>query len=137
MCTVALAGELSVDDFEFKDDDQAARYNALIQEFRCPKCLNTNLAGSDAPIAKDLRRAVYRLISEGKTDQEIRDFMLARYGDFVLYKPRLTPATLLLWFSPLILLLVLALVILQIANRRSAVSLSDEDRARVEDLTTE
>ena len=134
---VVFSGELSVDAFEFKDDQQAARYNSLIQEFRCPKCLNTNLAGSDAPIAKDLRRAVHRLINEGKTDQEIREFMLSRYGDFVLYKPRLTPATLMLWFSPLVLLLVLALVILQIANRKSAVVLSDEDRSRIKDLPTE
>ena len=134
---VVFSGELSVDAFEFKDDQQAARYNSLIQEFRCPKCLNTNLAGSDAPIAKDLRRAVHRLINEGKTDQEIREFMRSRYGDFVLYKPRLTPATLMLWFSPLVLLLILALVILQIANRKSAVVLSAEDRSRIKDLTTE
>ena len=100
---VVFSGELSVDAFEFKDAQQAARYNSLIQEFRCPKCLNTNLAGSDAPIAKDLRRAVHRLINEGKTDQEIREFMLSRYGDFVLYKPRLTPATLMLWFPPCLL----------------------------------
>ena len=135
--TTTVAGELSVSAFEFESPELAERYNALIQEFRCPKCLNTSLAGSDAPIAKDLRRAVHRLLHDGKTDQEIRDYMLARYGDFILYKPRMTPATLLLWFSPLILVLLLALALLRVRSRKSAVELSDDERRRVQELTTE
>ena len=135
--TTTVAGELSVSAFEFESPKLAERYNALIQEFRCPKCLNTSLAGSDAPIAKDLRRAVHRLLHDGKTDQEIRDYMLVRYGDFILYKPRMTPATLLLWFSPLILVLLLALALLRVRSRKSAVELSDDERRRVQELTTE
>ena len=135
--TTTVAGELSVSAFEFESPELAERYNALIQEFRCPKCLNTSLAGSDAPIAKDLRRAVHRLLHDGKTDQEIRDYMLARYGDFILYNPRMTPATLLLWFSPLILVLLLALALLRVRSRKSAVELSDDERRRVQELTTE
>jgi cytochrome c-type biogenesis protein CcmH len=77
-----------IDTFEFSDEVQERRYRALIDEFRCPKCLNTNLAGSDAPIAQDLRKVVYRLVViEAKADQEVRDYLQARYGDFVLYDP--------------------------------------------------
>ena len=79
---------------------QEARYRALTEEFRCPKCLNTNLAGSDAPIAADLRATVHRLILEGATDQAIRDYLQARYGDFVLYDPPVRRDTLLLWIAP-------------------------------------
>jgi cytochrome c-type biogenesis protein CcmH len=72
-----------IDTFEFSDEVQERRYRALIDEFRCPKCLNTNLAGSDAPIAQDLRKVVYRLVViEAKADQEVRDYLQVRYGDF-------------------------------------------------------
>ena len=75
----------------------------MIDEFRCPKCLNTNLSGSDAPIAKDLRGTVHRLIvEEDYSDQEIRDFLQARYGDFVLYNPPFKPGTWLLWLAPVV-----------------------------------
>ncbi|MEC8060686.1 MAG: cytochrome c-type biogenesis protein, partial [Pseudomonadota bacterium] len=80
-------GASTVDVLAFESEQQQRRYKALIDEFRCPKCLNTNLSGSDAPIAQDLRRSVYRLVQEGRSDQQIRDFLQQRYGDFVLYKP--------------------------------------------------
>jgi cytochrome c-type biogenesis protein CcmH len=78
----------------------------MIDELRCPKCLNTNLSGSDSPIAADLRRSVAEMIREGRSDQQIRDYLVERYGDFILYRPRLTGATFLLWFGPGLLLLV-------------------------------
>ena len=72
--------------YELSKEIDKSRYQSLIQEFRCPKCLNINIAGSDAPIAQDLRRTVYRLIVKEKmTDDEIRNFLQERYGDFVLY----------------------------------------------------
>ncbi len=85
--TLCMA-EGAIEAFPFDNATQEARYRALTEEFRCPKCLNTNLAGSDAPIAADLRTTVHRLILEGATDQAIRDHLQARYGDFVLYDPR-------------------------------------------------
>ena len=77
----------------------------LIDELRCPKCQNQNLSGSDADIAADLRRELHRLLLAGKTDREIITFMVDRYGDFILYRPRLQMNTSLLWFAPVILLL--------------------------------
>lgn len=126
-----------VDVFEFETPAQEARYRALIAEFRCPKCLNTNLLGSDAPIAQDLRRTVHRLaISEGRSDDEVRDFLQTRYGDFVLYSPPVRPGTYLLWFGPGVLLLisfwVLRRTVRNAAQREPA--LSGDEQARLEAL---
>ncbi|WP_245720668.1 cytochrome c-type biogenesis protein [Microbulbifer yueqingensis] len=77
-----------------------ARYQVLIEEMRCPKCQNQNLAGSDSPVAQDLRREIRRLLEEGFTDQEITDYMVARYGDFVLYRPPVQRNTMALWIAP-------------------------------------
>ncbi|WP_051687067.1 cytochrome c-type biogenesis protein [Microbulbifer sp. HZ11] len=77
-----------------------ARYQVLIEEMRCPKCQNQNLAGSDSMVATDLRREVRRLLEEGFSDKEINEYMVARYGDFVLYRPPLQRNTMLLWVAP-------------------------------------
>ena len=121
-----------VDVYEFPDVETEARYQALIAEFRCPKCLNTNLAGSDAPIAQDLRAAVHRLVvREGLSDAAVRDYLQARYGDFVLYDPPLKTATLLLWGGPVLFVLAgLGLVSWRLRHQRSA-QLSDADQARL------
>ncbi|MFP6796824.1 MAG: cytochrome c-type biogenesis protein [Pseudomonadales bacterium] len=140
MVSVALSGMLAawvvgvstIDAFEFEDEAERLRYNALIAEFRCPKCLNTNLSGSDAPIARDLRRTVYRLIDEDKTDDQVRRYLQDRYGDFVLYDPPVRPDTWILWFGPPILLLAGILVLRRIGSRTTRVSLSDDARARLE-----
>jgi cytochrome c-type biogenesis protein CcmH len=94
-------------DMEAAFDDPAlqARYDALTRELRCTVCQNQTIADSNASLARDLRREVRRLMSEGKTDQEIRDFLTARYTDFVLYKPPVKPQTYLLWAAPFLLLL--------------------------------
>ena len=133
---LAISVGVGVDDFQFETQSDANRYSRLIEEFRCPKCLNTNLAGSDAPIAQDLRRAVYRLIVEGKTDKEIRTYMRERYGDFILYNPRLTPKTLLLWFTPILLVMASIWLILRLKDRRSSVTLTAEEIERLRDLTS-
>ncbi|MGY0504120.1 cytochrome c-type biogenesis protein [Luteimonas sp. e5] len=89
----------------FRDEFEEVRFRNLTHELRCVMCQNQSLADSNADIARDLRNEVLALMRQGKTDAEIRDFMVARYGEFVLYKPRLQGATLLLWFGPLLLLL--------------------------------
>jgi len=88
----------------FEDPKQQARYEVLTQELRCPMCQNNSIADSNAGIAADLRAELRGLIAAGKSDDEIRAFMTARYGDFVLYKPPVTPRTYLLWASPVLLL---------------------------------
>ena len=122
----------TIDAFEFEDEGERLRYNDLIVEFRCPKCLNTNLPGSDAPVARDLRRTVYRLVNEGMTDDQVRRYLQDRYGDFVLYDPPVRANTWILWFGPPILLLAGILVLRRIGSRVTRVFLSDDERARLE-----
>lgn len=94
-----------VDVFEFETAEQERRFRQLSNDFRCPMCQNANLSSSPGGVAADLRREIYRMIVEGMTDQQIEEFMLARYGDFILYRPRLTVQTVLLWFGPLLFLI--------------------------------
>lgn len=126
----------SIDGVAFETDSERDRYSRLIEEFRCPQCLNTNLAGSDAPIATDLRRTVFTLIREGKTDQEIRTYLRERYGDFILFKPRFTPATWLLWGTPVVVLLLATWFLLGIREKRNAITLSMSDMQRVQEITS-
>jgi len=129
---VWVIGVSTIDAFEFEDEAERLRYSGLIAEFRCPKCLNTNLSGSDAPVARDLRRTVYRLVDEGTTDDQVRRYLQARYGDFVLYDPPVRANTWILWFGPPLLLLAGILVLRRIGSRMTRVSLSDDERARLE-----
>ncbi|KJS09689.1 MAG: hypothetical protein VR73_01350 [Gammaproteobacteria bacterium BRH_c0] len=111
-CSAAFA---VIETEPLSSDELNARYRVLTDEMRCPKCQNQNLAESDSPIAADLRGEIRRLLEEGKSNADVADFMVARYGDFVLYRPALQQNTLVLWFAPaamvLLGLLVLVLVI--------------------------
>ena len=99
---VMVAGP--IDALQFKNPTLEKRYFSMIEELRCLKCQNSNIAGSNADLAKDLRNKVYdQIVNQGMSDQEIKNWMLARYGDFVLYKPPLKPTTYILWTLPLLL----------------------------------
>ncbi len=100
----SFSANAGVDVGQPADPAAVPRYRALIEEMRCPKCQNQNLADSDAPIAADLRREIRRLLDNGSSDQQIIDEMTARYGEFVLYRPRWQRTTWLLWLTPAILL---------------------------------
>jgi len=106
------------DTYVFKDKVTEIRFNALNKELRCPKCQNQNLADSNSPIAADLRREVYELLQQGKADIEIVDFMVARYGEFVLYRPRVSSLTYILWYGPAGLLFVGVIVVVIILRRK-------------------
>lgn len=93
-----------VDAFEFDTPEQAQRFRTLSNELRCPMCQNTNLSGSTGGVAEDLRREIHRMIVNDWSDEEIEQFMFERYGDFIFYRPRLRAETILLWFGPLIFL---------------------------------
>ncbi len=97
---LSATAHAAIDSYEFKSDAERARYRTLVEELRCPKCQNQNIADSDAPIAMDLRREIYRMLVEGQSDEQIVDYLVARYGDFVRYKPPLDARTMLLWFAP-------------------------------------
>lgn len=106
--SVNTSAGISVHDFD--SPQQEAQYNGLINELRCPTCQNQNLAGSDAPIAQDLKQQTYEMVKAGRSDSEIRAFMFERYGDFISYKPPMRPSTWILWFFPPILLVVLLFI---------------------------
>ncbi|MEZ2745434.1 cytochrome c-type biogenesis protein [Halopseudomonas bauzanensis] len=131
----------AIDTYEFETEAQRQQFYQVSSELRCPKCQNQNIADSDAPIAMDLRREVYRMVAEGKSDQQILDFMVSRYGDFVRYKPALTPATMVLWFAPAVLLLGGFIFLLVLLRRRqhalrdtAAQHLSQDEQRRLQSL---
>jgi cytochrome c-type biogenesis protein CcmH len=103
----------------FSDPALQQRYESLNRELRCLVCQNQTIADSNAPLAQDLRREVRAMIAEGKTDDEIRTFMIDRYGDFVLYRPRMTAQNFLLWAAPVLLLLAGAAAVVVVVRRRS------------------
>ncbi len=113
-CLILLAGSshAAIEAYEFKSAQMEASYYKLIAELRCLVCQNQNLSGSNADLAKDLRRQTYEMLMQGNSPDQVVQFMVDRYGDFVLYRPRLKSNTLLLWLGPFVLLvLVLAFVI--------------------------
>jgi len=131
----AALAESPVDLYQFETADQEARYRSLIAELRCPKCLNTNLAGSDAPIAADLRRTVHRLITEeDMSSAEIRDFLQARYGDFVLYDPPFRPDTWILWLAPGVFLLIGVALLWRMLRRPPSPALSERENAELRSI---
>ncbi|MCG6872231.1 MAG: cytochrome c-type biogenesis protein CcmH [Gammaproteobacteria bacterium] len=107
---LATAAIANVDPARFEDPERAARYAVLIKELRCLVCQNQNLADSNAELAQDLRHQVSSMIKDGKSDAQIVEFMVQRYGDFVLYRPPFKAKTLVLWLGPALLLLVAILV---------------------------
>ena len=135
---LALPVCAAIDAYPFPNKELEQRYDNLIAELRCPQCLNTNLAGSDAMIAQDLRRETHRMLLEGYSDDEILTFMHERYGDFILYDPRVSVGTSVLWFGPIALFVVAVLVLVRIVRRdQVAPSVSEDDGARIDRLLEE
>ena len=114
---VMLACFASAKPIEYRDGSEEKRFRALTEELRCVMCQNQSLADSDAPIAHDLRLEVLRLMREGKSDAQIKQYLVARYTDFVLYKPEVKPMTWLLWFGPGLLIVGGGVVIAVIVRR--------------------
>jgi cytochrome c-type biogenesis protein CcmH len=110
----------------FDDPILQARYEQLIAEVRCVTCQNQNIRDSNAFIAADLRREIRRLIGEGKTDGEVADFLVTRYGDFVLYRPRFAGKTLALWIAPFLFFLLGGFAIFRVVRHRMTLPLEDE-----------
>jgi cytochrome c-type biogenesis protein CcmH len=110
----------------FENQQQQARFDKLTKELRCLVCQNQNLADSDAPLAHDLRREVHAMLQTGQSDAEIKQFMVERYGDFVLYRPPVQQNTYLLWVAPAVLLLIGAWVLRSNIKKRAALLANDE-----------
>ncbi|MEZ8133832.1 MAG: cytochrome c-type biogenesis protein CcmH [Polaribacter sp.] len=106
----------------FSDPSYAARYQSMILELRCPKCQNQNLADSNSPISQDLRAEVQRLLELGMTDGEIQQHLMARYSEFILYRPQVNKSTYLLWIAPIVILLIGIVIIFGLSRRSAVVS---------------
>ena len=127
------------DVYEFDSREQEQRFQNLIAELRCPKCQNQNIADSNAPISKDMREEVYRLMSQGASNEEITNELVSRFGEFVRYRPEVDARTIMLWATP-VLVVFIGVIIVVLTVRRSvragagSNALSDEERARASRL---
>jgi cytochrome c-type biogenesis protein CcmH len=110
---------VALEPLPFRDDAEKQRYQALVDELRCTVCQNQNLADSNAELAKDLRRKVFEMMQAGQSDEEIKQFLVERYGDFVLYRPPMKPVTWALWYGPGVLLLIGAILFARTVRRRA------------------
>ena len=119
-----------IESHEFDNTDQESLYLRLTKELRCLVCQNQNLADSNADLAKDLREKAYEMVKSGKSHKEITEYMIARYGDFVLYRPPVKTSTYLLWLGPFVFLLLALLALFYFIRRKS----SSDDAPSVEQL---
>ena len=129
----------AIDALNFSSPQQESDYHQLTQSLRCPQCQNNNIADSNATIAVDMRGKVFELLQEGKSKNDVVDYMVARYGNFVTYDPPMTASTLVLWIAPLLLVLLGVVFLLRRKPKaQSAVKsqdvLTDEDNARLTEL---
>ena len=126
---------VTLEAFKFDSKAEEQHFKDLIEELRCLVCQNQSLLDSDAELAHDLRAEVYDMIQAGKSDEEIVEFLVTRYGDFVLYNPPVKPSTWLIWFGPFVLLLVAAFLLLRAVRRQKntpAHEITPEERARLD-----
>jgi cytochrome c-type biogenesis protein CcmH len=138
LCSTSLWAGVEV--HKFDNPEQEEQYKRLVTELRCLVCQNQNLADSNADLAQDLRQEVYEMIQNGATDQEIINFMVARYGDFVLYRPPFKATTAFLWVGPFIILLggfVILLVFIRKRRQATTVELDESAQARARQLLKE
>lgn len=113
----------------FEDDELQARYEEIISEVRCVQCQNQTIKDSNVQIASDLRREIRRLIAEGKADAEVFDFLVQRYGEFVLYRPPMSGFTLFLWLAPGVFLLAGGFVVVRVVRKRMSMPVDFDDDA--------
>jgi len=131
------AGAYTLEEFTFDSPQQQTEFRELIGKLRCLVCQNESLAGSQAELAQDLRNEVYKMLRAGQSQDQILDFLVARYGDFVLYDPPLKPSTYVLWFGPFVLIGIGAIFMVRALLRKKATpdaGISDDERQRLQDL---
>ncbi|MFT5808970.1 MAG: cytochrome c-type biogenesis protein CcmH [Moritella dasanensis] len=121
-----------IDVYDFETEEQEALFRTLTAELRCPKCQNNNLADSNASIAKDMRQKTYNMVIEGQNEDQIVDYWIDRFGNFVLYKPPVTLGTAILWVGPGLFVLFGGLIIVRNSRRKVSVETDERD----EELTS-
>lgn len=117
-------------DKRFDDPELQARYEQLISEVRCLQCQNQSIKDSNVSLAADLRREIARMIEEGKTDDEIAEFLVVRYGEFALYRPRTTGKTLVLWLAPFLLVLFGIYALARVVKHRTSLPIDDDSEIK-------
>ena len=128
LITSAVYG--SIDLYEFRSDLDRIRFESLTAELRCPKCQNQAISDSDAPIAQDMKDIVYEMLMADKSDIEIKDYLVARYGEFVLYSPEMTGVNYVLWLGPFVLLFLVVTIAVVGVRRNDGVITDDEGTSR-------
>ncbi|MBE9560995.1 MAG: cytochrome c-type biogenesis protein CcmH [Proteobacteria bacterium] len=130
-----------IETFQFDSPETEKVFHKLSEEIRCLVCQNQNIAESNADLAKDLRLEIYTMLSEGKTEDEIVDFMVDRYGDYVLYRPPFKPMTWLLWFGPAIIFAIGLIFVVRFMRSQNMSKqterLSEEELERIKNLHAE
>ena len=130
-----------IETFQFDSPETEAVFHKLSEELRCLVCQNQNIAESNADLAKDLRLEIYTMLQEGKTEDEIVEFMVQRYGDYVLYRPPFKPMTWLLWFGPVIIFAFGLVFVVRFMKSQSSAAqpeaLSEEEVERIKNLHAE
>jgi cytochrome c-type biogenesis protein CcmH len=138
-----LAGMLSfqalaaIDTYAFKNEAQEQQFRQLTGQLRCPKCQNNSIADSNSMIAADMRKKVWQLMQEGQSNQQIIDYMVARYGNFVTYEPPVTPSTIILWLLPSLFVLGGVAVVIRLSHRPRKTALTPQEQARLQRLLDE
>jgi len=131
----------SIEAYTFDNKEQEKTYQSLIEDLRCLVCQNQNIAESNAELAKDMRRKTHEMVIQGQSEKEISEFMVTRYGDFVLYRPPFEPMTWLLWFGPLIIFLIGLIFVVRFMKSQNTAeqtdSLSEADIERIKNLHAE
>ncbi len=137
LLVLMLPAQAAIVAFEFDDPAKEARFKHFGEELRCLVCQNQSIADSNAELALDLRRELYKMIQNDATDEEIIDFMTNRYGDFVLYRPPVKTTTYLLWFGPFVLVLIGLIILFRVirsGNKQGNTELSTEEQQRLQQL---
>jgi cytochrome c-type biogenesis protein CcmH len=137
---LSISAFAAIDTYQFSSPAQEQEYRDITAQLRCPKCQNTNIAASDSIIAADMRTKVFQLLQQGQNKQQIVDYMVARYGNFVTYEPPVTPSTFILWLGPVLVVIIGAAMIFM-RSRRGEVRLqntteemSEQERQRLAQL---
>ena len=131
IAALCMSSAAAIDtDKRFDDPELQARYEKLISEVRCLQCQNQSIKDSNVSLAADLRREIARMIDEGQSDDEIADFLVVRYGEFALYRPRTTGKTLVLWLAPFLLVLFGGFVLARVLKHRMSLPIDDDSEIK-------
>ncbi|UPW20039.1 cytochrome c-type biogenesis protein CcmH [Agarivorans sp. TSD2052] len=136
MLTFSQLAMAAIEAHQFDSAEQEQLFRELTRELRCPKCQNNNISDSNAGLAQDLREKTYQMVKAGSDKQQVLDYMVARYGNFVRYDPPLTPAVLTLWLAPIGIIIIGGLTIFQLSRRKKGAkpALDEQEQQRLAEL---